>query len=428
MRQRSHLEFSLAVDVVSDSRCFGVCAVLCCVWFACVLCAARCFTVMRVLPTELVGRGGSPPMICRVWIVASLVLVAVLAVTVTVHAAAAAPTTASAAPSTAAAAVTSLSTPTPSALLASVCNDIPPPGSQYTCAQQKAFQDANPADNKCDQIWMAGYCLLSCGKCAPSSIPCVEQAPDSNSCQQQALWGKCGCPWMRTPTVTYCQCSCGPDAGLSSLPCADSTPTAGSSGITLTPAQVIASPSLAVLQIQSDASTNPKQPSAVYQPNSVGYVQRKSMVLQSLKTAGGLSQAASLMFFGIAMQETEALEGYDPGKSGAAENFSFFNLNRDLIESVTYAGYNCAALNDLANLDQTSSILSRALTKYGVNGLLNFIRGGRTGLDAWKAGQNDCAYDCLGYRAAIAAYVAIFDANPELLTDARRVAMDTKHE
>ena len=39
------------------------------------------------------------------------------------------------------------------------CNDIPPPGNSYTCAQQAGWK-------KCDESFMAGFCDKSCGRCA----------------------------------------------------------------------------------------------------------------------------------------------------------------------------------------------------------------------------------------------------------------------
>ncbi|MBN2528215.1 MAG: cellulase family glycosylhydrolase [Deltaproteobacteria bacterium] len=42
--------------------------------------------------------------------------------------------------------------------ISSDCVDEPIPGDEYTCAQQAGW-------GKCDESWMEGYCLLSCGKC-----------------------------------------------------------------------------------------------------------------------------------------------------------------------------------------------------------------------------------------------------------------------
>jgi hypothetical protein len=40
-----------------------------------------------------------------------------------------------------------------------MCDDVPPPTSPYTCAEQSGW-------GKCGKAWMAGYCNASCGRCA----------------------------------------------------------------------------------------------------------------------------------------------------------------------------------------------------------------------------------------------------------------------
>ena len=80
------------------------------------------------------------------------------------------------------------------------CQDIPPPGSSYTCREQAGF-------GKCGRSWMQGFCLESCGQCSASiSGTCYDLPPpgSSYSCEQQQQWGKCGRYWMQG----YCNKSC----------------------------------------------------------------------------------------------------------------------------------------------------------------------------------------------------------------------------
>ena len=52
--------------------------------------------------------------------------------------------------------------PAPAPACEGGCCDVAPPGSTYSCEQQAAW-------GKCGEAWMAGFCDLSCGRCASSS-------------------------------------------------------------------------------------------------------------------------------------------------------------------------------------------------------------------------------------------------------------------
>ncbi len=90
---------------------------------------------------------------------------------------------------------------TPADPAPAVCTDIAP-DDDYTCAQQAEW-------GKCDESWMDGYCDATCGRCDTETAPapvCTDVAPDSNyTCEQQASWGKCDEPWM----ADFCDASCG---------------------------------------------------------------------------------------------------------------------------------------------------------------------------------------------------------------------------
>jgi hypothetical protein len=89
---------------------------------------------------------------------------------------------------------------------AQACNDSPPDGSGYSCAQQKEW-------GKCGETWMAGHCQTACGTCAKATA-CTD-VPDGSgySCAQQKEWGKCGEPWMQGK----CDATCG-RCGATSAP------------------------------------------------------------------------------------------------------------------------------------------------------------------------------------------------------------------
>ena len=99
--------------------------------------------------------------------------------------------------------------------------------SSYSCKEQADF-------GKCSESWMDGYCLASCGKCESASaststddddddIPVSGDCSDEKSpvdksdytCKEQADYGKCDESWMDG----YCLLSCGqcvPAANVSS--------------------------------------------------------------------------------------------------------------------------------------------------------------------------------------------------------------------
>jgi hypothetical protein len=82
---------------------------------------------------------------------------------------------------------------------------------------------------------------------------------------------------------------------------------------------------------------------------------------------------------------------------------------------------NHSTYNSLSGLPNVAKGIKALIKRYGVNGFLNYLRGGYQG---WTTGT---AYGCVDYRNAIASMVRIIDANPSLLTDDRRIDMVVKH-
>jgi len=137
--------------------------------------------------------------------------------------------------------------------------------------------------------------------------------------------------------------------------------------------------------------------------------------------AAGLSLNLKKLFLAIAMLETNTMSpaSRDKSKSGASENFSLWNMCADEIQ---YTGSQpTPLLNTWAGLNAAVRVLKQAVQKLGVNGFLDFQRGGRTGF------ENHVSYGCYNYRNAIASMMNVLDKHPSLLTDNRRIDIEVEH-
>jgi len=123
----------------------------------------------------------------------------------------------------------------------------------------------------------------------------------------------------------------------------------------------------------------------------------------------------------IGMLETNTFDpkNRDRKKTGDSTNYSQFNMNRDLLRRI---GMVSNRLNSWSGVKMAALAVKKALAEFGVNGFLNFLRGGYTG---WEDGKS---YDCAGYRNGIASFIKYFDKYPKLLTDNRRVDINVKHQ
>jgi len=122
--------------------------------------------------------------------------------------------------------------------------------------------------------------------------------------------------------------------------------------------------------------------------NSYGptYQANKARVLNALR-ATSMSECQIRMWFAIGMLETSTFSASDrdTSKDGtASQNYSCFNLNQDML---TRAGQPTDALNSDDNIAQTAQAVAAVTAKYGINGVLNYLRGGYTG---W---QNGVSYE-----------------------------------
>ncbi|CAF1284798.1 unnamed protein product [Rotaria socialis] len=151
------------------------------------------------------------------------------------------------------------------------------------------------------------------------------------------------------------------------------------------------------------------------------YGANKRRHVDALKKAG-LYDAYLALFVAIGMQETSTFNpaDYDYTKTGDSTNYSAFNLNRDMMVRLGIQPTN--AFNTWSGVDSVAAAAKTMITNYGVNGFLNYLRGGYT---AWQDGHS---YDAAGYRNAIASIVRYIENDLSLLTDDRRVEMYTIHQ
>jgi hypothetical protein len=109
----------------------------------------------------------------------------------------------------------------------------------------------------------------------------------------------------------------------------------------------------------------------------------------------------------------------DNRKDYTIPSYVEWNINGDLIQ---YTGSQIeSSLNTWGGLNEAVHILKQAVQRLGVNGFLDFQRGGRTGF------INHVSYGCYDYRNAIASMMKVLDRNPTLLTDSRRINLDVEH-
>ena len=151
------------------------------------------------------------------------------------------------------------------------------------------------------------------------------------------------------------------------------------------------------------------------------YGANKRRHVDALKRAG-LYDAYLALAVAIGMQETSTFNpaDYDSSKTGDSTNYSAFNFNRDMLTRIGIQPTN--SFNTWAGIDSAAAACKKMVTQYGVNGFLNYQRGGYT---AWKDGHS---YDAAGYRNAIASIVRYIENDRSLLTDDRRVEMSTAHQ
>jgi hypothetical protein len=126
-----------------------------------------------------------------------------------------------------------------------------------------------------------------------------------------------------------------------------------------------------------------------------------------------------MLLLAMGMQETTLLTSAqrDASKDAYAmadgmANVSLWNLAFDLVTGLCFGGSPW-----LLNLDPRSAacILVDGIRRWGIPNILNFVRGGRTGV------QDGVSYGAWEYRNTIATIVRALRNDTSLLTDGRRV-------
>ncbi len=129
-----------------------------------------------------------------------------------------------------------------------------------------------------------------------------------------------------------------------------------------------------------------------------------------------ISPARRALLMSMAFLETTHLksEQRDASKDGRGDgsaNLSLWNLSVDLVMYVGYRDNPWLLNKDPA---RAACVLNTAFDKFGIHRTLYFVRGGRTAFDDGKS------FGAQRFVQVIASILKAVDANPSLMTDARR--------
>lgn len=146
----------------------------------------------------------------------------------------------------------------------------------------------------------------------------------------------------------------------------------------------------------------------------------------------GIAPAHYALLLSMAMLETTHLtaDQRDTSKDKCTDgsaNVSLFNLSVDLVKKLGYTKpismnkNNICELNYVHTIPCVVDLLQRGIKEWGVERLLNYVRGGYT---AFMDGKS---YDVYTYKNSIATMLKVIDMHPELLRDDRRIDIYLKH-
>lgn len=146
-------------------------------------------------------------------------------------------------------------------------------------------------------------------------------------------------------------------------------------------------------------------------------------MLRAAFDAVGVDEEMRKVLLAIAFQETDYLTNEqrdyskDQREDGSA-NVSLFNLSVDLVRRVgAYAG-SPWDLNSDSHLADAVRVIVAGVTQWGINALLNYVRGGYT------AFQDGTSYGAGEYRNAIRTIYNVISNDTSLMWDDRRVQTD----
>lgn len=147
-------------------------------------------------------------------------------------------------------------------------------------------------------------------------------------------------------------------------------------------------------------------------------VANKAGVMSACGACLGTAEECMLLL-AMGMQETTLLTSAqrDASKDAYAmadgmANVSLWNLAFDLVTGLCFGGSPWRL-----NADPTSAacLLLSGIRRWGIPNILNFVRGGRTGV------QDGVSYGAWAFRNTIATIVRVIKNDTSLLTDGRRV-------
>ncbi len=102
-------------------------------------------------------------------------------------------------------------------------------------------------------------------------------------------------------------------------------------------------------------------------------------------------------------------------------NASIFNLSEDMINELGFVG-DIHQLDPLESLPTVVGLINKGIDAWGINRMLNFVRGGRT------AFNDGVSYGAAGYRNAIATILKVIGNSASLMKDDRRVEINVPHQ
>lgn len=131
----------------------------------------------------------------------------------------------------------------------------------------------------------------------------------------------------------------------------------------------------------------------------------------------------------MAMIETLHLSPNERDKSkdnkhDKSANASIFNLSEDMLNELGYHG-NIHLLDPLTSLQAVVGLISKGIDRWGVNRMLDFVRGGRT---AFEGKAQGVAFEAADYRNAVATILKVIDMSPALMSDDHRVAIHVPYK
>lgn len=131
------------------------------------------------------------------------------------------------------------------------------------------------------------------------------------------------------------------------------------------------------------------------------------------------------LFLAMAFLETRTLslserDASKDGRTDGAANVSIFNLSVDMVGRLGYTR-DVRSLNGEGALHDVVALLVRGVREWGVDRLLNYVRGG------WTAFQDGVSYGADAYRRTIATLMYVIDTAPDLMHDGRRAEVHLEH-